>query len=139
MGVFTAASRSSVAFAVISLALSATLAFSVSGAVAAAYTIAYAATAALTFDALTLGSSRARFTFFFLRLQMNFCRQYVANVFFNACYSHPFLWSCILVAGTAVGACASPLVNYRVLFMLLSVVLGASLRTHFFSVCYARS
>ena len=67
MGVFTAASRGSVAFAVISCALSATLAFAVSGAVAAAYTIAYAATAALTFDALTLGSSRARFTFFFLR------------------------------------------------------------------------
>ena len=44
---------------------------------------------------------------------------------FDAC-SHPFVWSCILVGGTAVGACASPHVNVRVLCMLLGVILGAS-------------
>ena len=58
MPVYSAASRSSVAFALTSCALSALLAFTVSGAVAAAYTVAYSAMAALTIDALR--SSRTR-------------------------------------------------------------------------------
>jgi hypothetical protein len=58
----SSASRGSIAFALTSCFLSALFAFYVSGAVAAAYTIAYSAIAALTIHAL--GPSRSRYSLF---------------------------------------------------------------------------
>ncbi len=119
--VFSSASRSSIAFAIASCTLSALLALFVSGAVAAAYTIAYSAIAAQTVEAFRL--SRARYQNLFV-LALQYSQPAFSHNFDTCCRLH-LLWSCILIGGTAVGACASPHLNLRVLLLLLSVIICA--------------
>ena len=112
------ASRGSVAFAVTSCTLSAVLAFFTSGAAAAAYTIAYSVIAVQTLDAFRYSRIRC-----FFALDLKYLHPAFLTTFGACCRIH-LLWSCILIGGTAVGACASPHVNLRMMLLLLSVIVG---------------